>query len=231
MCDQCRRPRSIRQLAKSASHLYSSAWHRRRSTGTSCTFLAVLDAGSLTGGARRSARQPTLSRHVAELEAQLGAPPVRAHRARRRADRGGARDRRRRARDGGRRRRARPRSAAGATRRPSTVRVTTSDVAATWLLRRCSRRCRATPGIELELVASNALTNLLRREADIAVRMVQPAQASLVARKINDIAIVAAAHERYLARARDAAQRRRSAAAPASSASTTTPRSCAASLR
>jgi hypothetical protein len=39
------------------------------------SFLAVLDAGSLMGAARRlNAQQPTLSRHVAELEAQLGAP-------------------------------------------------------------------------------------------------------------------------------------------------------------
>ena len=39
------------------------------------SFLAVLDAGSVTAAAERSgARQPTLSRHVAELEAQLGAP-------------------------------------------------------------------------------------------------------------------------------------------------------------
>ena len=37
------------------------------------SFLAVLDAGSLMGAGRQlQARQPTLSRHVAELEAQLG---------------------------------------------------------------------------------------------------------------------------------------------------------------
>ena len=37
------------------------------------SFVAVLDAGSLMGAARQlGARQPTLSRHVAELEAQLG---------------------------------------------------------------------------------------------------------------------------------------------------------------
>jgi len=41
----------------------------------------------------------------------------------------------------------------------------------------------AEPGIQSELVASNQITNLLRREADIAVRMVRPAQASLVARE------------------------------------------------
>jgi DNA-binding transcriptional LysR family regulator len=39
------------------------------------SFVAVLDAGSLMGAARRlQAQQPTLSRHIAELELQLGAP-------------------------------------------------------------------------------------------------------------------------------------------------------------
>lgn len=39
------------------------------------SFLAVLDAGSLMGAAKRlGAQQPTLSRHIAELEAQLGSP-------------------------------------------------------------------------------------------------------------------------------------------------------------
>ena len=39
------------------------------------SFLAVLDAGSLMGAARQlGAQQPTLSRHIAELELQLGAP-------------------------------------------------------------------------------------------------------------------------------------------------------------
>ena len=39
------------------------------------SFLAVLDAGSLMGAARQlNAQQPTLSRHITELEAQLGVP-------------------------------------------------------------------------------------------------------------------------------------------------------------
>jgi DNA-binding transcriptional LysR family regulator len=50
-------------------------------------------------------------------------------------------------------------------------------------------------------VASDQLSNLLRREADIAVRMVRPAQESLIARKLADIPIVACAHRSYLQRA------------------------------
>jgi DNA-binding transcriptional LysR family regulator len=59
----------------------------------------------------------------------------------------------------------------------------------------------AEPAIQVELVASNAVANLLRREADIAVRMVRPQQGSLVARKLGEIALCAAAHQSYLARA------------------------------
>jgi DNA-binding transcriptional LysR family regulator len=82
------------------------------------------------------------------------------------------------------------------------VRITTSEVAAVWLLPPLLAALQdEEPQIQIEVVASNALTNLLRREADIAVRMVRPAQASLIARKLGDIAIVPAAHERYLARA------------------------------
>jgi DNA-binding transcriptional LysR family regulator len=53
----------------------------------------------------------------------------------------------------------------------------------------------------VELVVTNEMKNLLRREADIAVRMVRPAQQSLVVRKLAELPIVAAAHESYLARA------------------------------
>ncbi len=80
-----------------------------------------------------------------------------------------------------------------------TVRITTSEVAASYLLPGVLARLQqAEPGIALELVASNELTNLLRREADIAVRMVRPAQSSLVARKLGDIALTACAHSSYL---------------------------------
>ena len=83
-----------------------------------------------------------------------------------------------------------------------TVRITTSMVAATYLLPPLlAELSQQEPGIRLELVASNQLTNLLRRDADIAVRMVRPEQTSLVARKLGNIGIGAYAHERYLQRA------------------------------
>jgi DNA-binding transcriptional LysR family regulator len=167
------------------------------------SFLAVLDAGSVSAAAKHSgARQPTLSRHVAELEAQLGAPlfertgrgvvPTAAalaivDAARRMEEAALAVGRG---------------LASARTAARGVVRVTTSQVAATWLLPEILARLqREHPEIEIELVASNELTNLLRREADIAVRMVRPAQQSLIARKLGEIEIVAAAHKSYLAKA------------------------------
>ncbi len=44
------------------------------------------------------------------------------------------------------------------------------------------------PGISIEILASNELSNLGRREADIAVRNVQPTHPDLVAKKICDVA-------------------------------------------
>jgi DNA-binding transcriptional LysR family regulator len=167
------------------------------------SFLAVLDAGSLMGAARvLQAQQPTLSRHIAELESQLGLPLFE------RTGRGvtptaaalGMADAARQMQGGAdqlARSLARSREATGGT-----VRITTSDVAATWLLPRVLAGLRvAEPGIQVELVASNTVANLLRREADIAVRMLRPVQGSLIARKLGEIDICAAAHERYLARA------------------------------
>jgi DNA-binding transcriptional LysR family regulator len=167
------------------------------------SFLAVLDAGSLMGAARRlQAQQPTLSRHVAELEAQLGVPLFE------RTGRGvvptaaalAIADAARQMDDGA----ASLGRALAKTRDASAgkVRLTTSMVAACWLLPPLLARLQQEePGIAIELVASNQLTNLLRREADIAVRMVRPEQSSLVAKKIGDVPICAAAHRDYLARA------------------------------
>ncbi len=167
------------------------------------SFLAVLDAGSLMGAARKlGAQQPTLSRHVAELESQLGAalfertgrgvlPTALALAiadAARQMEAGA---------DTLARTLTRSREAT-----TGTVRITTSEVAASYLLPPVLAQLQlAEPGIHLELVASNQLSNLLRREADIAVRMVRPAQGSLVARKLGDIPIVACAHSTYLQRA------------------------------
>ena len=164
------------------------------------SFLAVLDAGSLMGAARSiGGQQPTLSRHVAELEAQLGTPLFE------RTGRGvtptaGALAIAEAARQMEQGANALARTLAGQRDQTTgTVRITTSMVAATYLLPPVLAALHEQePGIQLELVASNQITNLLRREADIAVRMVRPEQTSLVARKLGNVGIGAYAHERYL---------------------------------
>ena len=50
-------------------------------------------------------------------------------------------------------------------------------------------------------MSSNAVQNLLRREADVALRMVRPQQGSLIARKLAEVGIGAYAHAAYLATA------------------------------
>ena len=167
------------------------------------SFLAVLDAGSLMGAARRTgSQQPTLSRHLSELEAQLGTPLFE------RTGRGvsalpaalAIADAARQMQQGAE---TLARTLAGQRDQTTgTVRITTSMVAATYLLPPVLAELhRQEPGIQLELVANKQLTNLLRREADIAVRMVRPEQSSLVARKLGTVGIGAYAHERYLERA------------------------------
>ena len=161
------------------------------------SFLAVLDAGSLSGAAKQlGALQPTLSRQVAALEAQLGAPLFE------RTGRGVAptalalaiADDARAMQAGADR--LRQRLTRQRARTTGTVRITTSEIAACYLLPPVLAALQqAEPGIQVEVVASNQIANLLRREADIAVRMVRPAQASLVARKLADIAVTACAHE------------------------------------
>lgn len=54
------------------------------------------------------------------------------------------------------------------------------------------------PELNVELVLTNRVQDLLHREADIAVRMVAPEQGSLIARRIGDIELGLHAHRRYL---------------------------------
>jgi DNA-binding transcriptional LysR family regulator len=58
--------------------------------------------------------------------------------------------------------------------------------------------CARHPGVVVELSLSDRAEDLLRRDADIAVRMVRPKQGSLVARRIGSITVGLHAHRRYL---------------------------------
>lgn len=79
--------------------------------------------------------------------------------------------------------------------------ITASDLYSAFVLPPIVARLRREqPGIEIEIVASNEVRDLRRREADIAVRNARPMQPDLVARKITDHTGAFYATEAYLAR-------------------------------
>jgi DNA-binding transcriptional LysR family regulator len=81
------------------------------------------------------------------------------------------------------------------------VRIPASDVVAVEVLPPILADLHAAyPELTIELVPSNRMEDLLRREADIAVRMQRPSQGVLVARHIGGIELGVYAHRRYLAR-------------------------------
>ena len=174
----------------------SPSWELYRS------FLAVVREGSLSGGARMlGLTQPTVGRHVDALEASLGvglftrsqgglAPTeaalalvphaeamAMAAEALQRAASGEAEEDR------------------------GTVRVTASEMIGTEVLPpMLARFSEDHPRIAIELVLSNRTDDLIRRDADIAIRMVRPTQSSLVARKVGDIGLGLHAHKNLIQR-------------------------------
>ena len=58
---------------------------------------------------------------------------------------------------------------------------------------------RAYPRLQIELSLSNLNEDLLRRDADIAVRMAQPTQSALVAKRVGAVKLGTFASEAYLA--------------------------------
>lgn len=152
------------------------------------SFLAVVETGSLSAAATRiGTTQPTLGRHVRELETALGVSLFR------RSVRGldpteaalGLIDD------------ARAMGAAAdslalkaqgkAETLEGTVRLTASQIVASLVLPDIIVALRrAEPLIQVEIVASDLSQNLLRRDADIALRMFDPTQNALIARKLGD---------------------------------------------
>ncbi len=166
------------------------------------SFLAALEHGSLMGAARATGMsQPTLGRHIAELEDQLKVilfertgrglqPTAQALELAEAANtmRDGAAQFSRMA------------SGSGQTVR-GRVRLSASQPVACFLLPPILARMRqALPDVVVELVVSNSVSNLLLREADLALRMVRPEQGSLVAKHIGQMALRACASQSYLQR-------------------------------
>ena len=81
------------------------------------------------------------------------------------------------------------------------VTITASDLTAPLVLPRAlARLTDIAPGITVEIIASNEVQDLRRREADIAVRHVRPEQPDLIARKVREDEGRLYATPEYLAR-------------------------------
>ncbi|WP_454714069.1 LysR family transcriptional regulator [Caulobacter segnis] len=169
-------------------------WERQRA------FLAVIDTGSLSAAARElGAAQPTVRRRIEDLEAQLGvALFTRSPSGLSPTPLG---------RDLAQHARAMAIAAASLARAASAeagaasgvVRITASEVVGMEVLPPILAQLReAHPGIVLELALTNRSEDLLRREADIAVRMVRPTQEALVAKRVGNIRLGMHAHKRVL---------------------------------
>ncbi len=79
------------------------------------------------------------------------------------------------------------------------VRITSSDAMAAYELPRIVLELRRKhPGIRVELAPSSEMASLTRREADIAIRHVQPEQPELIAKRLPDIAVSLFATQEYL---------------------------------
>ncbi|MBZ9892853.1 LysR family transcriptional regulator [Mesorhizobium sp. B2-2-4] len=166
------------------------------------SFVTVAETGSLSAAARKlSASQPTLGRHISELEQALGVILFRRGRSGYALTEAGA-TLFERGKAVSEQASAFSRLALGSVEAiEGTVRIAASEVVAAYVLPDMMARLGIEePGIEVEIVASNQVENLLRRDADIAIRMVKPTQNELVARKVCDIALCACASLAYLDR-------------------------------
>ena len=166
------------------------------------SFVAVAETGSLSAAARRlAASQPTLGRHIAELEQALGVTLFRRGRRGYELTEAGS-TLYERGRAVSEQASAFSLLALGSVEAiEGTVRIAASEVVAAYVLPEITARLGVEePGVEVEIVASNQVENLLRRDGDIAIRMVKPAQNELVARKVTDIPLCACAATSYLER-------------------------------
>lgn len=163
-------------------------------------FLAVAQVGSLSGAARKlRVSQPTLSRRIADLEDNLGATlflrtpkgllltetgegilanaremETSAIAIERRAD-------------------------AGRDALDGVVRVScTEGLGTKWLPKHLSAFHKKYPRLQVEVLVDNRAVNLVRREADIALRLFRPEQPDLIARKVGSLAMGMYASAEYL---------------------------------
>lgn len=166
------------------------------------SFRAVMTEGSLSAAARKlGLTQPTLGRHIDELEEALGQSLFTRSQTGLIATQA-ARELLPHAQAMASAADALIRTASGTEKEErGTVRVTASVFVGTEVMPEILTRFREKhPTIAVELVLSDQSQDLLRREADIAVRMVQPKQEALIARKIGSTSLGLFGHRDYLER-------------------------------
>ena len=151
-------------------------------------FLATAEAGSLSAAARKlGLTQPTLSRQVAAIEKHMGVTLFeRVGKAMALTSTG--LDLLEHARAMGAAAEALTLAATGRSQAvDGVVSVSATDAVAAYLLPPLVRRLHdESPGIAVEVISSNAFSDLLRREADIAIRHVKPEQPELIARLVRE---------------------------------------------
>jgi DNA-binding transcriptional LysR family regulator len=167
------------------------------------TFLAVAEAGSFSGAARAlGIAQPTVGRHVEALERALGGTALFTRSPGGLLPTEAALALRPHAQAMATAAEALLRAASGeADQVRGTVRITASEIVGAEVLPPILADFHDDhPEVAVELDLSNRAQDLLRREADIAVRMVRPTQDALLARKIGVVRVGLFAHRRYVQR-------------------------------
>ncbi len=151
-------------------------------------FLATAEEGSLSAAARAlGLTQPTLGRQVAALEAELGVTLFERVGRSLSLTRSGI-ELLEHFRAMGEAAGRISLAASGQSQAvEGQVRITATDMMATYHLPPMLKGLReVAPGIEIEIVASNEVRDLRRREADIAIRHVRPEQPDLIARLVGE---------------------------------------------
>jgi len=166
------------------------------------SFLGVMTHGSLSAAARvLGLTQPTVGRHVEALEQALGAPLfTRSPGGLRPTDTALA---------------LRPHAEAMASAAEALIRTASGEAdAVRGVIRLTASEIMGAevlpailtdfhelyPDVAIEMVLSNRQEDLLRRDSDIAVRMVRPTQDALLARRIGEVDLGLFAHRRYVER-------------------------------
>jgi DNA-binding transcriptional LysR family regulator len=165
------------------------------------SFLEVMRTGSLSAASRSlGLTQPTVGRHVAILERALSGKALFMRSRTGLLPTDTARELRPHAESMAAAAGALLRASSGAAEEiQGAVRLSASEIIGAEVLPPILTEFRARhPGVIVELSLSNQTADLLRRDADIAVRMVRPVQKALVARRIGKTVLGLHATRQYL---------------------------------